>query len=81
MTEMVGVVAVLVSRRDHQQAKAQDVRHAMPHPSGQAGILDAGRQTLRETKPLIDLPQRQNTGIGGELPAIEAGDDGLAAYR
>ena len=53
----------------------------MPHPSGQAGILDAGRQTLRETKPLIDLPQRQNTGIGGELPAIEAGDDGLAAYR
>ena len=81
MPQAVGVVAVLVAGRDHQHPEAQDVRDAVPDPLRSARILDAGREPVGNAEPALDLAQRQQAAVGGELPAVEAGDDGLAADR
>ena len=81
VAQAVGVVAVLVAGRDHQHAEPQDVGNAVPDPLGQARIVDAGGQAFGNAEPLLDLAQDQHAGVGGELPAVEAGDDGLAGGR
>jgi hypothetical protein len=81
MPKAVGVIAVLVAGRDHQHAKAQDVRDAVPDPLGSARVLDAGREPLRNAEPALDLAQRQQATVRGELPSVEAGDDGEAGDR
>ena len=81
MPQAVGVIAVLVAGRDHQQTKAQDVRDAVPDPLGSARVLDTGREPLSYAEPALDLAQRQQAAVGGELPAVEAGDDGKAGDR
>jgi hypothetical protein len=79
MPKAVGVVAVLVARRDHQHPEAQDIHDAMPDPLRGARIVDAGREPVGDAEPALNLAQREQAAIGGELPAIKAGDDGLAA--
>src|SRR3954463_7404513 len=59
MPQAVGVIAVLVASRNHQHAKAQNVRDAVPDPFGSARVLNAGRKPLRDAKPALDLAQRQ----------------------
>ena len=49
--------------------------------SGSARVLDAGREPVGYAEPALDLAQRQQAAIGGELPAVEAGDDGQAGDR
>jgi hypothetical protein len=53
----------------------------VPDPSRQTWIVDAGGQAVGDAKPPLDLAQRQDAGVGGELPAVEAGDEGLAGDR
>ncbi len=81
MPQAVGVIAVLVARHNHQHAKAEDVRDAVPDPLGSAWVLDAGREPFGNAKPALDLAQREQATIRGELPTVEACDDGLAADR
>ena len=61
--QCIGVVAILVARRDHQQPKADDVRHRVGDLVGRAGILDAGGQPISDAKALLDLAQRQHTAV------------------
>jgi hypothetical protein len=79
--QAIRVVAVLVAGGDHQHAKAQDISDAVPHALRRAWVVDAGGEALGQAEPLLDLAQGQQTAIGGQLPAIEAGDQGLASGR
>ena len=79
--QAVGVVAVLVAGRDHEQAEADDLRQSMNDPPGRPGIFQARRKPVGNPKPLLDLPQAQHTGIRGQPSAIEAGDHGFAGDR
>ena len=79
--QAVGVVAVLVAGGDHQHAEAQDVGEAVPDPLRRARIVDAGGEAVGDAEPALDLAQRQQAAVGGELPAVEAGDERLAGDR
>jgi hypothetical protein len=81
MAQAAGVVAILVASRDHQHPEAQNGGGIMADPLRQARVVDAGGQALGDAEPLLDLAQQQHAGVGGELPTVEAGDDGLAGGR
>ncbi len=81
MAQAVGVVAVLVAGRDHQHAATQDLGNTVPDPFRQTRISNAGGKAFGHAEPLLDLTQGQHAGVGGELPAVEAGDDGFAGGR
>ena len=53
----------------------------MPDPLRQARIVDAASKAFSNAEPLPDLAQDQHTGVGGDLTAVEAGDDGFAGDR
>jgi hypothetical protein len=55
MAQAVGVVAVLVAGRNHQQAEPQDVGNAVPDPLRQARVIDAGGKAFGNAEPLLDL--------------------------
>jgi len=76
-----GIVAVLVSGGDHQHAEAHDVGDAVDDALRIAWICDAGGQAVGYAETLLDLAQDQDAAVRGELPAIKAGDDGLAVDR
>ena len=44
----VGIVAVLVARRDHQHAGADNLVQAMDHPAGITRVTEAARQARRD---------------------------------
>ena len=44
-------------------------------------IVDAGGQPLGNVQPLLDLAQNQQTTIGRQPAAVEAGNDRLALDR
>ena len=46
-----------------------------------ARVRNAGRQASRDIEALLHLAQHQQPTIGRKLPAVEAGDHGLAADR
>ena len=81
MAQAVGVVAVLVAGRDHQHAETQNIGNTVPDPLRQARIINAGGKAFGNAEPLLDLPQDQHAGVGGDLAAVEAGDDGFAGDR
>jgi hypothetical protein len=53
----------------------------VPNSLRQARIINAGGKAFGNAEPLLDLPQDQHAGVGGKLPAVEAGDEGLAGSR
>ena len=54
-----GIIAVFVSRRNHQQSKADDVGEAVRDLIGRARVNDAGSHAIGDTKALLDLAQNQ----------------------
>src|SRR5512132_3615800 len=44
-------------------------------------IVDAGGQTIGHFEPALDLAQNQQTAIGGQTAAVEAGDDLFAGNQ
>ena len=79
--QRIGVVAVLIARRDHQQAKANDVGYRMRDMVGSARVLDAGGHALGDAKAALDLAQSQNTAVRRQLAAVEFDHDILARDR
>ena len=77
----IGVVAVLMASRDHQQAETNDVGEPVRDQFGYARINDAGGQTLGNAKTLLNLAQDQNTGIRRQQPAVELGGDPFTGNR
>jgi hypothetical protein len=59
----VGVVAVLVAGRDHQQTKANDVGEAMCDLIGRPRIHNTGGHAIGDAKPLLDLAQNQKAAV------------------
>ncbi len=47
----------------------------------EARVVDAGGEPLGQTEPPLDLAQSQQAAIGGQKPAVEASDQGLASDR
>ena len=74
----VGVVAVLVAGRDHQQAEADDVGESVRDLIRRARVLDAGSHTIGDAQSLLDLAQNQDAAVRRQQATIEFGDDGLA---
>jgi hypothetical protein len=79
--QRTGVVSVFISRRDHQQAKAEDAGKAVCDRLGRARVHHAGGEPIGDAKALLDLAQHQTAAIGREQTAIELGDDGVAGNR
>ena len=77
----VGVVAVLVTPGDHQQAKTNDVGERVRDLLRRARIDDAGGHAFGDAKTLLDLAQNQHAGVRRQQPAVELGDDLLGHDR
>ena len=75
------IVAVLVAGRDHQHAEADDVGEAVPDALRRSRVVEAAGQAIGDAEAALDLAQRQHAAVGGQPPAVEAGDQGLAADR
>jgi len=75
------VVAVLVAGGDHQQPEADDVGQWMNGAARIARIGDAGGETVGDPEPALDLAQNQQTTIGGQAAAVEAGDHFFSGNR
>ena len=80
-SQTIGVVAVLIARRDHQQPKADDLRQAVGDLIGRAGIDHAGGEPIGDAKALVDLAQRQNAAIRRQQAAVKLDLDALARNR
>ena len=77
----IGVVAVFIARRDHQQPKANDVGERVRDLVGRARVLDAGGHAIGDAKALLDLAQNQNAAIRRQQTSVEFGDNRLAGNR
>jgi len=60
----VRIVAVLVARRDHQQAKADDLVETMHDALRIARVREAGRQSSGHVEALLHLAQHQQPTVG-----------------
>ena len=78
--ERIGVDAVLVARRDHQHAEAQDVGDAVLGAGWIARVLDAGREPAGDIEPPLYLAQSQQPGVRGQGAAVEAGGSGPCRF-
>jgi hypothetical protein len=76
--QAIGVVAVLIAPRDHQQPKADDVGKAV---GDRAPVDHAGGEPIGEAKALVDLAQRQNAAIRRQQAAVKLDLDALARNR
>ena len=81
MPQRIGVIAVFVARGDHQHAEADDLVELVGDLLGHTRVGDAGGHTRGDAKPLFDLPQRQQTAVGGQQVAVETSDDRFASNR
>ena len=79
--QRIGVVAVLITRRDHQQAKPDNVRHRMRDVVGSAQVNDAGGHALGDAQAALDLAQSQNPAVRRQKAAIKFDDHILAGNR
>jgi hypothetical protein len=59
----IGVVAVLIARRDHQQPEANDVSEAMRDLTGRPRVHHTGGYAIGDAKPLVDLAQNHNAAV------------------
>ena len=73
----VCIVAVFVAGGDHQHAEADDLVQTVHDLLRRARVLDAGGQTLGDTKSLLDLAQGQQAAIRRQQAAVETSHDGL----
>lgn len=76
--QAVGVVAVLVSRSDRQQAEADDVGERVHGAQRIARVGEAGGQPVRHRQTPFHLAQRQQPAVRGQPPAIETGHNGFS---
>jgi hypothetical protein len=79
--QAVGLVGVLLARRDHEQAETDDLRQSMNDSPRRSRIFLARRKPVSDPEQLLDLPQAEHAGIRGQPSAIEAGDHGFAGNR
>ena len=75
--QAVSVVAVLVTRRNGQQAEADDVSQWMQGACGIARFLNAVSHPFSHTEPLSNFTQHQQPSIGGQTAAIGGPDHRL----
>ena len=75
----IQVVAVLVAAGNGEEPRADHLVIAVTHPRRVAPIGQARGQGSGDRQALLDLAQEQDTAVGGHLPAIETGQQVLAA--
>ena len=79
--QRIGVVAVFVARRDHQQTKAHDSGERMRDRVRRARVDEAGGHAISDAKALLDLAQSQKPAIRRQQTAVEVDDNPLAGNR
>ena len=76
-----GIVAILLSRGNHQQAEADQIGQAMNDLILRSRIIDARGEPLRHPEMLVHFAQGKNSGVGGQQAAVEPRQNGLACNR
>ena len=76
---MVEVVGVLVTARDGQHARTQDVGDAVRHEQRIARVGDQPGKTIGQADAPLGGGQQHDATIGGDPAAIKGGRDFLAA--
>jgi hypothetical protein len=59
---------------DAEHALADQGRHLVLDPLRRAGVAEAGGETPDQANGPVRGPKQQRAGIGGDRPAVEAGD-------
>jgi hypothetical protein len=78
--QLVGVIAVLVTGRNHQHAEADDLGQSMLNPPRGARVVQTGREPIRHPDPALDLAQRQQTTFRRQPPTVKASDNSPASH-
>jgi len=78
VSKRIGVVAVFIACRDHQQPKADDVGERVRDLIRRARVHHTGGEPIGDAKPLLHLAQNHNPAVRGQQTAIEFGDNCLA---
>ena len=73
-----GVVVVFVTLGNGEQPLPHQGQEIMPHLAVLAGVVQARGSLLGESIALVQLPQQQTAGIGGDPATFKIGDDLLA---
>ena len=68
-----GVVAVFITRRDHQQSKANNVGKAVRDLVRRTRVFDAGGHAIGDAKALLDLAQHQDAAVRRQQTGVEFG--------
>ena len=81
MPQRISIVAVFVTRGDHQHAEADDLVELVGNLLRHTRVGDAARHASGDAKPLFDLPQCQKTAVGGQQATVKTSNDRLASNR
>ena len=79
--QCIGVVAVFVARRDHQQTKAHDSGERVRDLVRRTRVDQAGCHAIGDAKALLDLAQSQKPAIRRQQTAVKVDDNIFAGNR
>ena len=77
MTQTIGIVGVFVARHDLIEALPQQGQGIVLHAVVLTRIAEKLGQVTGQMMALIEGPQRQKTGVAGDLAPGKIGADGL----
>ncbi len=77
MTQTIGIVGVFVARHDLKKTLPQQGQGIVEHAVILTRIAEKLGQVTAQMMALIKSPQRQKTGVAGDLAPGEIGADGL----
>ncbi len=72
------IVEVLVAQGDRQYPLSQHSPLGVRDRVGLAWVPDAGVDGVDQSDALVDLPQQQGAGVGGDLSAVEISLDSFS---
>jgi hypothetical protein len=61
--QSVGIIAVFVTGRNHQQPEVDNLGERVYDLIGRARVFNASGKTIGDAKPLFDLTEHQDTAI------------------
>ncbi len=73
------VVEVLVAQGDGDDPLSEQGPLGVHDQGGEAAVGDDAIEGVEQSEPLAELSQQEGAGVGGELAALEVGDNRLGA--
>ncbi len=79
LAEGLVVVEVLVAQGNGEDLLGEHGPLGGHDQGGEAAVGDGVIEGLEQSEPLSELAEQEGTGVGGEPPTLEVGDDRLGA--